>query len=642
MEDRKYKILVVDDTEATRYAISRTLQKNGYETVEAATGFTALDMVLTEKPDLITLDIHLPDIIGFEVCKRIKLNKETSHIPVLQVSASYVTSKDKIHGLEGGADSYLTHPFEPPVLLATVKALLRSKQLTEDLRRSEELFRVALKNAPIMIYTCNAELQYTWMQNPIHQNKSKEEYLGKTDFSIFPTAEAVDLLVLKKQVMNSGVGVREIVTHKMGGAERHFDVTIENLEGVSEKGLAVSYIDITDRVEASRALERATDEAKVANQAKSRFLSNMSHEIRTPLGVIQGYADLALEEGLSREELKSYLEIIKRNSVGLTRLIGEILDLSKVEADKIEIEKTSFSIRDLVDEVVSAMSLQAKVKGIALTVDFASNYPDKIDSDPTRVRQVLINLVSNAIKFTSEGQVKITTRVNPTRDGYLMVFEVQDSGIGLTSEQASKLFQAFAQADSSTTRKYGGTGLGLHLSKRLAEALGGELFLKESVPGQGSTFIFTFDPGDINQNANAKSTALSAEAQRVNSKGLYSGKSVLLVDDSEDNQFLFSQYLKHLGISVQTCANGVEACDKASANSYDAILMDIQMPLMDGYAATSEIRKGNTAVPIIALTAYALKDEKVKALSNGFNDYLVKPLTAASLRESLAKVFQET
>ena len=184
MEQAIYKVLVVDDTEATRYALVRTLKASGYETIEAGTGQEALDLIYSDKPDLVTLDIHLPDILGFEICRRIKANPQTAHIPVLQVSASYVTSKDRIHGLEGGADSYLTHPFEPSVLLATVKALLRSRQLNENLKISEERFRVALKNAPIMIYTCDFDLRYTWIYNTPEPFQPKD-FIGKTDIDIF-------------------------------------------------------------------------------------------------------------------------------------------------------------------------------------------------------------------------------------------------------------------------------------------------------------------------------------------------------------------------------------------------------------------------------------------------------------------------
>jgi Signal transduction histidine kinase len=645
MTEKKYKVLVVDDTEATRYAIARTLQINGYETVEAATGQEALDQVEKEKPDLVSLDIHLPDILGFEVCKRIKLNKTTAHIPVLQVSASFVTSKDKIHGLEGGADSYLTHPFEPPVLLATVKALLRTRQLNEDLRRSEELFRVALKNAPVTIYTCGTDLKYTWIHNPFHPFRTPAEHVGLTDFNLYPAQEALQLLILKKEVLSTKQGVRKMISHRVGGKELHFDVTIEPLQTAGEvTGLTVSYINITERVEGNKAYQKASEDAELASHAKSRFLSNMSHEIRTPLGVIQGYADLALEQEVTREQLNLYLETIKRNATSLTRLIGEILDLSKIEAGKIDVEKSNFSLPELIQDVNLALSIHAKSKGIALNFDIEENYPDVVFSDSMRVRQVLINIISNAVKFTDHGSVTVITRALREAERQIILFEVQDTGIGLTPEQSERLFQPFSQADSSITRKFGGTGLGLHLSKRLAEELGGILELKETQPGQGSTFVFTFDAGSVDQQA--QSGAVVAKCGTMDSSELeglpsiFKGKSVLLADDSEDNQFLFGKYLEHLGINVKICSNGQEARDEAVLKNFDAILMDIQMPVMDGYTATKELREKGLRTPIIALTAFALKDERAKAMSNGFSEYLVKPLSAEALKSTLARFFK--
>ncbi|UYL07425.1 response regulator [Bdellovibrio sp. SKB1291214] len=525
MDKSTKKILVVDDTDGNRYALARNLKTEGYSVVEAVSGYEALRLIESEMPDLVTLDIHLPDINGFEVCRRIKLNPMTSHIPVLQVSASYVTSKARIMGLEGGADNYLTHPIEPPVLHATVLALLRTRQLMDDLRSAQ----------------------------------------------------------------------------------------IAQAESLSA--------------------------AKLANQAKSRFLSNMSHEIRTPLGVIQGFADLALEPGISEEERQSYLHTIKKNAISLTSLIGEILDLAKVEAGKMEIETIRFSLTQTLNEVVESFNLRANEKGLTLKLHTAEHTPEFINSDPTKFRQILVNLVGNALKFTEKGLVEINVGLTKNRNylgHHVLEVKVKDSGIGLSKEQQGKLFEAFVQADSSTTRKFGGTGLGLNLSKKLAQSLGGDLYLYESSEGLGSTFGMVIDIGLIKPEDYLRPKTSSEGVKIENS--MFSGMRVLLVEDIEDNQLLFSNYLRNLKASVDVAGDGMIALSCAEKNQYDVILMDIQMPNLDGYQTLKALRERGDNTPAIALTANALKEEREIALNLGFVNYLTKPLSAKTLVAALKEI----
>lgn len=640
MNQDKIKILVVDDTEATRYAISRTLRASGYDTVEACNGSEALVLSLSERPHLITLDIHLPDILGFEVCRRIKANPLTANIPVLQVSASYVGSKDLIHGLEGGADSYLTHPFEPPVLLATVKALLRSRKLNNDLAVSEERFRVALKNAPIMIYTCDLDLRYTWIYNS-PQPLTSLSFIGRTDCDIFNAEDAKKLIDFKQRTLTTRSGNRALLTLKITENHRSYDLTAEPLfdtGGVLE-GLTVACIDISERIEAENAYKLATEEAKIANQAKSRFLSNMSHEIRTPLGVIQGFSELALDPSVSPLERKEYLETVRRNAHALSKLLGEILDLSKIEAGRIDIEKTKFPLLELVNEIVQALDLQAKTKGIGLKFQVVDPFPGTIVSDPIRVRQILLNLVSNSIKFTSVGEVEITAQLAANQNDILEFF-VRDTGVGIHPDHQPRLFQAFMQADSSITRKFGGTGLGLNLSKKLAQALGGDLVLVSSKEGEGSIFKFSLDAGHLSdEDFVARSSTKTAFSDATPLKFIeeLSGLRVLLVEDSVDNQRLFSRYLNLAGAFVEVASNGAEGVEKARRFDFDVILMDLQMPTLDGYAATKILRANGNSVPIVALTAHAAKEEQQDALKKGFSHYLTKPLSPNLLVKTLAK-----
>ena len=642
MNRTKKKILVVDDTDGTRYAVARTLKAEGYDVIEAATGLGAISLMATEKPDMVTLDIHLPDISGFEVCRRIKANPGTAHVPILQVSASYVSSKDRIFGLEGGADSYLTHPFEPPVLAATVKALLRGSQLHEDLRLSEERFRVALKYAPITIYMTDLDLRYTWIYNsPAGLNPA--DFIGRKDAEIFSSAEAKVLDEIKVEVLKTGAGQRLITTLKLQNYTHCYDLTIEPLrssEGEIE-GLTIASIDVTERMLAEEAQKKALEAAEQANQAKTRFLSNMSHEIRTPLGVIQGFADLALDSSISASERGDYLHTIKRNAQNLTKLLGEILDLAKIEAGRVELEKTRFSLPDLVSEVVAAMNLQAREKGVHLKFEIRGPFPEFVRTDATRLRQVLINLVSNALKFTEKGSVDIHAEVLPRTsetEPVFIEFTVRDTGIGLSPDQQLRLFEAFMQADNSTTRKFGGTGLGLNLSKKLIQSLGGDLTLEESSVGRGSSFRFTFDAGVLSSQdfaARFKMREDTPEKKSPRFADELKGLTVLLVEDSVDNQVLFTHYLRNMGVKVDLASDGFEGVQKAQSFAYDAILMDVQMPNLDGYDATKILRTGGLKTPIVALTAHAFKEERERALLLGFSEYLTKPLNPAILVATL-------
>ncbi len=389
---------------------------------------------------------------------------------------------------------------------------------------------------------------------------------------------------------------------------------------------------------ANEALIQATEQADLANQAKSQFLSNMSHEIRTPLGIIQGFSELAMDPDLTSKERQGFLATIRRNSKNLTQLIGQILDLSKVEAGLVELEITYFSMRDLVAEVISSFELQARKKTIALKFVFEDHCPTFLTSDLMRLRQILINVIGNALKFTSHGEIVLTVNEVPNsnhQDSVLIQFLIRDTGIGLSAENQARLFQPFVQADSSTTRKYGGTGLGLSLSKKLAQALGGDLALVASSPGAGSTFSVTIRANNVAQKSQVHVSIDPTEIE-FDPTNLLNGLRVLLVEDSDDNQLLFSTYLSQAGASFDIGNDGNFGVALARQNLYDVILMDVQMPNLDGYSATAILRAEGFNMPIVALTSHALKEDYDRALANGFTHYLTKPLESKTLIQTLS------
>ncbi|KYG69221.1 hypothetical protein AZI87_08415 [Bdellovibrio bacteriovorus] len=416
--------------------------------------------------------------------------------------------------------------------------------------------------------------------------------------------------------------------------ERYFDFTyiqIKDAHG-NPYGVYDHAIDVTDRVMARKDLEAAKEEAVRANDLKSAFLANMSHEIRTPLGAIMGFADLLRDPNLPYEERVNYLEVLQRNGHQLTVIINDILDLSKVEAGQMALEFLPLKPETIAHDVISLLRVNAAEKGLQLGFERDPSTPAEIHSDPTRVQQILINLVSNSIKFTHTGSVSIRTFGKTEKGRTVAAFEVIDTGIGIQEDQRERIFEVFVQADSSVTRKFGGTGLGLSLSRRLARVLGGDVIVKESLLGKGSTFLVTIEDQPEKKKAVLPVVAASSAAEaKENSEKPLEGIKVLVVDDTPDNQRLIKHFLRRAGASSDIVDNGLVAQTKALEGDYDIVLMDIQMPEMDGYTATQQLRQKGYKKPIIALTAHAMAEVRRKCLSVGYTDHLTKPINSVDL-----------
>ncbi|MCH9655931.1 MAG: PAS domain S-box protein [Planctomycetes bacterium] len=426
---------------------------------------------------------------------------------------------------------------------------------------------------------------------------------------------------------------------------------ILDLEGKPCKIVKYS-VDVSARVAGERALVetklelmKAKQAAELANKTKSEFLANMSHEIRTPMTAILGFTDVLLDNVVDPEVIES-VQIIKRNGESLIGLINDILDLSKIESGKLDVEQIECSIHQVIADVSSLMRVRAKAKGLQLEVRFDGPIPETIYTDPTRLRQVLINIVGNAIKFTETGSVRIITRLeNEAEDEPKMRIEIVDDGIGIAEDKIENLFLPFTQADGSTTRKFGGTGLGLTISKRLVELLGGSISISSTV-GKGSTFSVTISTVPLERvkmvNHSRASVIDHVDSTLVEkSVAPLANCRILFAEDGPDNQRLISFILKKSGADVTVADNGQIAVDLVfeamrESRPFDVILMDMQMPVMDGYEATRTLRNLGYQKPVIALTAHAMSTDRQKCLDAGCDDYASKPIDRKSLIQMVA------
>lgn len=402
----------------------------------------------------------------------------------------------------------------------------------------------------------------------------------------------------------------------------------------------------TFQLEESLLREKSAKElAENASQAKMQFLANMSHEIRTPMNSILGFSELLDLDGGTQSESKDYIARIRSNGRQLLHLIDDILDLSKFEAGRIPIHKSVCCLKNLAREVVDSFLPAVRSKGLNLDLIFIDEPKQAIFTDSMRIRQVLINLISNSIKFSDKGKVTVTISLKPINEQlkFNLMIDVEDAGMGISPENQKNLFQAFIQGDGSIARKFGGTGLGLALSKRIAQALDGDLVLKRSAVDQGSAFSFNI-PVEyaVSQSPTTDSLTTPEAVHEIIESDLFKNKRILLVEDSPDNVLLICHYLKSYNFVIDTASNGQEALQKFKQHSYDCILMDIQMSGMDGLEATKKIRELGYLKPIIALTAHALPFEAERSIQAGCNLHLTKPIGKTELIDSIRRLLQLT
>lgn len=426
---------------------------------------------------------------------------------------------------------------------------------------------------------------------------------------------------------------------RSGRGALRFSIILISLVLVSAAGLFWYIIHTLRRQQQLiQQLNLSEQKQREAARIKENFLANMSHEIRTPLNAMLGFTNLLRHKKLD-EESNHYLQTIEQSGENLLAIVNDILDLSKIEAGMIRLEMTPFSLRSLVHAVETMFATRIDEKNLELSVQIDPLLPDALEGDPMRLTQILVNLINNAIKFTQQGQIQIHIEQNGWKNGQLMLsVTISDTGIGIEPSQLDRIFERFQQAEDSVTRKYGGTGLGLSIVKELVLLLKGTIAV-ESHPGQGTRFSIHLPVG-----VSATDTApANTKELAVPQAGSLQGMEVLVAEDNEINQSLIKHLLDHWGVTYSFASNGQECVEQLKAYSFQVVLMDIQMPVMDGYTASQEIRNTlDLSVPIIAMTAHAMPGEKEKCLSYGMNEYLSKPVREAQLYQLLCKWHHKT
>jgi len=608
-------------------------------------------------------------------------------------------------------------------------------EISEELRQTRAAFQSVVDSLPLNLLIKDAKGRRVFANKSYLElhNTSLEAIAGKTDHDLFPSDLAKKFTVDDAAILRTGEAMHDVEEHQLpDGQRRWIERTKSALTDADGQfvGVQVLFWDVTDREQAQNDLRIARDEADAANQAKSDFLANMSHEIRTPMNGIIGMTELVLDTKLTPTQ-RDYLKMVEESGENLLAIINDILDFSKIEAGQLELDPVPFDLRDSLGDAVRSLALRAHDKGLELACSIDPEVPWMLEGDLGRLRQVIVNLLGNAIKFTDHGEVLLNIRCQAkTTSECTLLFSVWDTGIGIPADKQAQIFEDFQQADRSTTRSYGGTGLGLAISSRLVELMGGRICV-DSVPGRGSKFYFTvklpvsnpsakeaFDllrkaadandpfrialidvnmpdvdgfefaswvradksvtgtplimltssgrPGDaqLRSSLNIRASflkpikqtelfdavvaTLGEESDRQQSNEQKTTEAlpldstrVLLVEDNKVNQKLATGVLGKLGCQVFVAENGAQAIAAFAADEFDIVLMDVEMPEMDGIEATKEIRRlgqgAKQRVPIVAMTAHAMVGDRERCMEAGMDDYLSKPVRMDSIEAMLLK-----
>jgi PAS domain S-box-containing protein len=664
------KILLVDDLPENLFALEVILSTEDYLCVKANSGNDSLKILLHEQDfAIILIDVQMPLMDGFETVELIRQIEKLKHVPIIFLTASMDNPEQIFKGYEAGAVDYMIKPLSPEILKAKVAVFVDLYKKTQELLvQAEQLKKLnseltaqkllseyslsLIEASHDPLFTINAEGKITDMNNAsVNVTGILREKLIGTEFVDYFTEpqkarEVYQNVFEKESITDSPL----ILRHKNG---KLTDVLFNGsvYKDVKENVLGVVMVarDVTDQKRIEKELteakvfaelttliaEEAKSKAEDAMKAKQQFLSNMSHEIRTPMNAIIGFTKVLIKTDLTDKQ-NEYFNAIKVSGDALIVLIDDILDLAKVDAGKMTFEKTPFKMATSLSAMLHLFETKIKEKNLKLVKNYDTKIPEVLVGDPVRLHQIILNLVSNSLKFTTKGQITVSVDlIHEDNKTVIIQFAVTDTGIGIAAEKIPTIFENFQQATSGTSRLYGGTGLGLAIVKQLVETQGGSIEVESQID-HGSTFSFTLS--FLKTKAEAKSepleTKLDSEIKNI---------KVLVVEDIALNQLLMKTLLDDFGFERDVADNGKIAIEMLQKNSYDIILMDLQMPEMNGFEATEYIRNTmNSHIPIIALTADVTTIDVAKCKTVGMNDYIAKPVDEKVLYSKIVELVKNS
>lgn len=663
MDKRGLKILAIDDNLDNLITL-KALVNEAFPDVQffqATSGSNGLKMAVQENPDVILLDIVMPNMDGFEVCRRLKNDPRLLEIPVVMITALKGDKESRIKALYYGVEAFLSKPIDEIELTAQIRAMVkikeanlqkklekseleaevafRTKQLEQELydrtraemelREKEVQYQNLADSGVALIWTSGLDTKCNYFNKPWlnFTGRTLEQEVGEgwtegvhpedLDFCVKTYLTAFE----KHHPFNMEYRIR----HFSGEYRWLSDMGTPNF---NSKGEFIGYIghcfDITERKENEQELIRAKEHAEESDRLKTAFLQNMSHEIRTPMNAIIGFTGLLEDQDLQDDDKKKFISIIRNSANQLLSVVTDILTISALEKKQERININIVNINELLDELYAIFQVQALKKNISIIINkTATNKDTEVYTDKTKLTEILSNIVSNALKFTSVGCVEFGYELKENN----FEFYVKDTGIGIDPKYQDKIFQRFQQGDTSISHQFGGTGLGLSISKGFVELFGGEIWV-ESALGKGTTFRFTIPYVSARNILDVDESVIHSEHSRT----------ILIAEDEEYNYL----YLKHILASKHNrlihAKNGSEAVDLCRDNSgIDLILMDVKMPVMDGYTAAKLIKEFNPTIPIIAQSAYAMEYEKERYVGSFFDEYVIKPINVNELKMKIRK-----
>lgn len=641
-----HTVLVVDDNPATRYSTGRVIRAAGFRVQEAGTGAQALALSGGGNISALVLDVHLPDMDGFQVCRAIRGRPSTRLLPVVHLSAEYVKDEDQVAGLNAGADGYLVHPVEPSVLVATLQALIRARRAEDELRGSERRFRAIYDQAEGGIALVDAQGRFVEANPALLRmlGRTPGDLLGRTVGELAPTRlrESTQLRVAG---LDTPTWRGELTLLHADGHPLHVQLSLSE----AERGLRVATVtDLTERHELEQRRRELLEREQAARAAAERhsrtkddFIAVLSHELRTPLNAIVGWAHILRRRGITPEGLRG-IDAIERNAKTQARIISDILDVSRINSGKLQLERQWVDPAELIRGSISSLDASIAERHIRLESDLdGAHAPAWLD--PARYQQIFWNLLTNAVKFSQDGG---RVEVSLARTGERLRLQVRDFGAGMDPDFMAHAFDRFTQSDAPGNRRHGGLGLGLSIVKHLAELHGGKVGAESAGPGTGTLMWVDLPAGQAEAGGLPHPGSAAMPATEAPDPALVPlrGVDVLVVEDDQEAREIMAMTLTDRGARVRVARDYDAALAEIRAGWPQVVVSDIGLPGRDGYELARAIRAlqpaGTPRLPMVALTAFARPEDRRKALEAGFDLHLAKPLEPHRLLGGIAKLLR--